>query len=57
MKFIKPIAEDITSPIVNRINSSIDKEIFPNRWKVAIHFLFANSNPGDTLKEIGEFEI
>ena len=35
MKFIKPIAEDITSPIVNIINSSIDKEIFPDSWKVA----------------------
>ena len=29
-----PVAEDITSPIVNVINSSIDKEIFPGSWKV-----------------------
>ena len=35
MKFIKSVAEDITSPIVNIINSSIDKEIFPDSWKVA----------------------
>ena len=35
MKFIKSVAEDITFPIVNIINSSIDKEIFPDSWKVA----------------------
>ena len=35
MKFIKPVAENITSPIANIINSSIDKEIFPDSWKVA----------------------
>ena len=35
MKFIKPVAEVITSPIVNKVNSSIDKEIFPDSWKVA----------------------
>ena len=34
VKFIKPVA-DVTSPIVNIINSSIDKEIFPDSWKVA----------------------
>ena len=26
VKFIKPVVEDITSPTVNKINSSIDKE-------------------------------
>ena len=35
MKLIKPVAEEITSPIVNIINSSFDKEIFPDSWKVA----------------------
>ena len=35
VKLIKPVAEDITSPIVNIINSSISKETFPNSWKVA----------------------
>ena len=34
VKFITPVAE-VTSPIVNIINSSIDKEIFPDSWKVA----------------------
>ena len=35
MKFNKPVVQDITSPIVNIINSSIDKENFPDSWKVA----------------------
>ena len=30
VKFIKPVADDITSPTVSIINSSIDKEIFPD---------------------------
>ena len=30
VKFLKPVAEEITSPIVHIINSSIDKEIFPD---------------------------
>ena len=35
VKFLKPVAEEITSPVVHIINSSIDKEIFPDSWKVA----------------------
>ena len=35
VKFNQPVAEDITSPIVNIINSSINKEIFPDSWKMA----------------------
>ena len=35
VKFIEPVAEDITSPIVNIIGLLIDKEIFPDSWKVA----------------------
>ena len=34
VKFLKPVAEEIASPIVHIINSSIDKEIFPDSWKV-----------------------
>ena len=34
VNLIKPVAEDITSPVVNIINSSIDKEIFPDIWRV-----------------------
>ena len=35
VKFLKPVVEEIASPIVHIINSSIDKEIFPDSWKVA----------------------
>ena len=35
VKFIKLVAEDIIPPIVNIINSSINKEIFPDSWKMA----------------------
>ena len=35
IKFLKPVAEEIASPIVHIINSSIDKEIFPDSCKVA----------------------
>ena len=35
VKILKPVAEEIASPIVHIINSSIDKEIFPDSWKVA----------------------
>ena len=34
VKPIKPVTEDITSSTVNIINSSIDKEIFLDSWKV-----------------------
>ena len=35
LKFLKPDAEEIASPIVHITNSCIDKEIFPDSWKVA----------------------
>ena len=35
VKFINPVSEEITSPIVNIINSSINKKIFSDSWKVA----------------------
>ena len=35
VKFLKPVVEEIASPIVHIINSSIDKEIFPDSWRVA----------------------
>ena len=35
VKFLKRVAEEITSPIVHIINSSIDTEIFLDSWKVA----------------------
>ena len=33
--FLKPVVDQITSTIVHIINTSIDKEIFPDSWKVA----------------------
>ena len=35
VKFIKPVVDEITSPVVHIINSSIDKELFPDNWKIA----------------------
>ena len=34
VKFLKPVVDQIASPIVHIINTSIDKEIFPDSWKV-----------------------
>ena len=35
VKFLKPVAQEIASSIIHIINSSIDKKIFPDSWKVA----------------------
>ena len=35
MKFLKPVVGQITSPIIQIINTSIDKDIFLDSWKVA----------------------
>ena len=35
VKFLKPVVDQITSPIVHITNTSTDKEIFPDSWKVA----------------------
>lgn len=34
VKFLKPVLDQITSPIVHLINTFVDKEIFPDSWKV-----------------------
>ena len=34
VKFLKFVVDQITSPIDHIINTSIDKEIFPDSWKV-----------------------
>ena len=34
LNFINSVTENITSSVVNIINSSINKEIFPDSWKV-----------------------
>ena len=35
VKFLKPVVGQITSPIIQIINTSIDKDIFLDSWKVA----------------------
>ena len=35
VRFIKPVADYITSPLVHIINNCIEKGIFPDTWKVA----------------------
>ena len=35
IRFVKPISEFVTSPLVHIINNCIDKKIFPRQWKVA----------------------
>ena len=32
---VKPVIDHITSPLMHIINNSIDKQIFPDQWKVA----------------------
>lgn len=34
VKFLKPVVDQITWPIVHLINTFVDKEIFPDSWKV-----------------------
>ena len=33
VRYLKPVAEYITSPLVHIINTSIDQEIFLKQWK------------------------
>ena len=35
VRYLKPVAEYITSPLVHIINTSIDQEIFPKQWKIS----------------------
>ena len=35
VKFLKPVVDQIASLIVHIINTSIDREVFPDSWKVA----------------------
>ena len=35
VRYLKSVAEYITSPMVNIINTSIDQEIFPKQWKIS----------------------
>ena len=35
VRYLKPAAEYITSPMMHIINTSIDQEIFPKQWKIS----------------------
>ena len=35
IRYIKPVVDDITSPMVNIINNCIDKNVFLTAWKIA----------------------
>ena len=35
IRYMKPVVDDITSPLVNIINNCIDKNVFPTAWKIA----------------------
>ena len=35
VRYLKPVAEYIISPMVHIINTSVDKEIFPKQWKIS----------------------
>ena len=35
IRFIKPVSQYIISPIVDLINTSVDRKIFPKQWKTA----------------------
>ena len=35
VRYLKPVAEYITSLMVHIINTSIDQEIFPKQWKIS----------------------
>ena len=37
--YVKPLAESITSPLVDIINKSIDWEIVPKQWKISRVYL------------------
>ena len=35
IRYMKPVVDDITSPLVNIINNCIDENVFPTAWKIA----------------------
>ena len=50
VKFLKPVVDQITSPIVH-INTSINKNIFPDSWKVARVFPIPKIGKPVTVKD------
>ena len=50
VKFLKPVVDQISSPNVHTIDISIDKEIFPDSWKVARVCLIPKIDNSVTVK-------
>ena len=51
VRYIKPVVDNITSPMVNIINDCIDKNVFPTAWKVArVCFIPKIGNPKDVTE-------
>ena len=34
MRYLKPVVDDVNSPLVNIINTCIDNSVFPQTWKI-----------------------
>ena len=47
VKFIKSASDHIISPLVHIINSSIDHEQFPDKWKIGRCLLYTSPSPRD----------
>ena len=51
IRYIEPVVDHITSPMVNIISNCIDKSVFPTAWKVARVCPIPNiDNPKDVTK-------
>ena len=56
VKFLKPVVDQITSPIVH-INTSINKKIFPVSWKVARVFPIPKIGKPATVKDFRPISV
>ena len=57
IKFLKPVVDQITSPIVHIINTSVDKDISPDSWKVARVCPIPKINNPVTVKDFQPISI
>ena len=51
VRYLKPVAEYITSPMVHIINTSIDQEIFPKQWKISRVCLIPKTDNLTSIKD------
>ena len=57
MNFLKPVVDQITSPIIHITNASIDKEIFPDSLKVARAYPIPKIDNPVTVKDFQPITI